>query len=85
MLLRIMNPRMPIAAIVFGHIIIAFDAETASRLRAHEHTHVRQYERWGVFFPLAYVIASVLAMLRGADAYLDNCFEREAFAAQHKN
>jgi hypothetical protein len=42
--------------------------------------HVRQYERWGMlFFPL-YLFSSLLQIVRGCDPYLDNSFEREAFA-----
>jgi hypothetical protein len=40
--------------------------------------HVRQYERWGPFFPLLYLLASFEALIRGGDAYRDNRFEREA-------
>ena len=66
-------------AITFGHVIICVDASTAVAVRAHEHVHVRQYERWGVlFFPL-YVGSSVVQWLRGRDPYRDNRFEREAF------
>lgn len=78
-LLWLMNPWSPIDAITFGHVILARDARLAARLRAHEHVHVRQYERWGVIFPIAYLCASLIAMARGKDAYRDNVFEVEAF------
>ena len=81
-ILRLMNPWMPIDAIAFGHVIIARDAATASRLRAHEHVHVRQFSRWGVLFPIAYAIASLAAFRRGGCFYRDNRFEQEAFAAE---
>ena len=81
-LLWLMNPWANIEAITLGHVIIARDVATAERLRAHEHTHVRQYERWGVIFPFAYLAASAIAVLKGGDAYRDNVFEREAFAVQ---
>ena len=65
-------------AITFGHIIIGLDDSCLQACRAHEHVHVRQYERWGVlFFPL-YGAASAWAWIRGGDPYLDNHFEREA-------
>jgi hypothetical protein len=80
-LLWLMNPRARIAAIVFGHIVLARDAPTAARLRIHEHTHVRQYERWGVIFPFAYLLSSGVAWVYGNDPYFDNGFEREAIAA----
>jgi hypothetical protein len=67
-------------AITLGHVVIALDAATLERTRAHERVHVRQYERWGVlFFPL-YAASSLWQLARGRDPYLDNRFEREAFA-----
>jgi hypothetical protein len=67
-------------AITFGHVIIGLDHQTLARHRLHEHVHVRQYERWGVlFFPL-YLASSLLQIARGRNPYLDNAFEREAFA-----
>jgi hypothetical protein len=68
------------AAITFGHVIIGVDHETLTHVRNHEHVHVRQYERWGLlFFPL-YLASSLLQIVRRRDPYLNNCFEREAFA-----
>jgi hypothetical protein len=56
------------------------DHQTLAHHRLHEHVHVRQYERWGVlFFPL-YLASSLLQIARGRDPYLNNAFEREAFA-----
>jgi hypothetical protein len=83
-LLWLMNPWGGIEAITLGHIILARDHGTAARMRVHEHVHVRQYERWGAIFPFAYLAASGIAMLKGGDAYRDNVFEREAFAAELK-
>lgn len=79
-LLWLMNPWMRIDAITLGHIIIARDAATADCMRTHEQVHVRQYERWGVFFPFAYAAASINAGARGACPYRGNVFEQEAFA-----
>lgn len=79
-LLWLMNPWMRIDAITLGHIIIAKDAATADCMRTHEQVHVRQYERWGMFFPLAYAAASINARARGACPYRGNAFEQEAFA-----
>ena len=70
-------------AMAMGHVILAVDDETLCRLRAHELVHVRQAERWGIFFPVAYVAASAVAVLRGRHPYRDNAFEREASAADH--
>jgi hypothetical protein len=40
--------------------------------------HVRQYERWGLLFPILYVLASFRALLTGKRFYWDNVFEVEA-------
>lgn len=81
---RWMRPQagpLPFAAITFGHVVLGHDGATLASLREHEHAHVRQYERWGVLlFPL-YLGSSAWQWARGRDAYRDNCFEQEAFAA----
>lgn len=69
---------LPFRAITFGHVIIAVTRYELERMRAHEHVHVRQYERWGMFFFAAYIASSVWQLLRGRNAYWDNCFEVEA-------
>jgi hypothetical protein len=67
-------------AITFGHVIIGIDHAVLGHVRSHEHVHVQQYERWGLlFFPL-YVASSLVQWMRGRNAYLNNCFEREAYA-----
>ena len=72
--------RCRFCAITFGHLVVCTDECTAAAVRAHEHVHVRQYERLGaLFFPL-YVGSSVVQWLRGRDPYFDNRFEREARA-----
>lgn len=68
------------AAITFGHVIIGVNRETLAYCRPHEHVHVRQYERWGVFFFPIYLASSLHQFVLGRDPYRDNCFEREAFA-----
>jgi hypothetical protein len=80
-LLWLMNPWMKIEAITLGHVIVARDASTADSMRTHEQVHVRQYERWGILFPVAYFAASAVAYLRGKCPYRGNAFEREAFSA----
>lgn len=64
--------------ITFGHIIIAVTEEELERLRAHELVHVRQYERWGIFFFPAYLGSSIWQLLRGRKPYWDNHFEVQA-------
>ena len=71
-----------VAAITFGHVVLGRDGDALECSRTHERVHVAQYERWGLFFPPAYVAASLWAWFRGRDFYLDNCFEREARAKQ---
>jgi hypothetical protein len=69
------------AAATIGHVVIARDAEAMTACRAHEHVHVRQCERWGALFPIAYVVAGVRAAGRARRwqaYYRDNPFELEA-------
>ena len=74
--------RLPIEAITLGHVILARSASSLARYREHERIHVRQWERWGPLFAVAYPVASLVAWLRGTDAYRGNRFEREAFEAE---
>ena len=69
-------------ALTLGHVVLARRAEVMQRLRGHERVHVRQCETWGPLFLPAYLGASAWAWLRGRRAYLDNPFEREAFALE---
>lgn len=72
--------RWPMAAITFGHIILGCSETRLDTLRRHEQVHVRQYERWGLFFVPAYLASSAWHGLIGGDPYLDNTFERAARA-----
>jgi len=69
---------LPYRAITFGHIIIAITEEELECIRAHELVHVRQYERWGIFFFPAYLGSSLWQLLRGRRVYWDNYFEVQA-------
>ena len=75
---------LPIVAITFGHVVLGRSAAELERLRAHEHAHVAQYERWGPLFLVAYPLASLLALLRTGRPYHDNCFEVAARAAAQR-
>jgi hypothetical protein len=75
-----LRPPFGFSAITFGHVILGIDEATLAAVRAHEQVHVRQYERWGPFFGPAYLLSSLLQLLRGRSPYRDNRFEREAFA-----
>lgn len=67
-----------IEAITLGHVVLGVDRAALARWRAHEHVHVRQYERLGPLMPILYLASSGIATLRGRDAYRANAFEREA-------
>lgn len=69
---------LPFRGITFGHVIIAVTQEELERLRSHERVHVRQFERWGIFFFPAYIASSLWQLLRGRKAYWDNYFEVQA-------
>jgi hypothetical protein len=73
------------AAATIGHVIIGRDKRCLEACRTHEHVHVRQCERWGPLFPVAYVLAGLFAACKARrfDAYYrDNAFEVEARAAE---
>jgi hypothetical protein len=67
------------SAITFGHTVLARTIDDLDHSREHELVHVRQYERWGVFFVPAYLACSAWLLARGKHAYWDNPFEREAY------
>lgn len=76
--------RIPFGAITLGHVILGRNARMLEELRSHELMHVRQYERWGPFFFLAYPASSLYQLLRGRNPYWFNYFEvqcRERCAA----
>jgi hypothetical protein len=75
---------LPFTAITFGHVVLGISAHELSRLRTHEHAHVKQYERWGPLFLLLYPASSLWQLLRGRSAYWDNVFEVQARAAEQK-
>ena len=66
------------SAMTLGHVVIGRDLGALARTREHERVHVRQCERWGPLFIPAYFTASLVAKLRGRDAYYGNAFEVEA-------
>lgn len=70
------------AALTLGHVILGQSAPCLQRLRQHEHVHVRQAERWGMFFIPVYVLAGLWQWLRGRHVYFDHPFEQEAFAQE---
>lgn len=64
-------------AITFGHVVLAVD-ELDQDVLGHELVHVAQYERWGLLFVPAYLLAALWARLRGRHPHDDNPFERRA-------
>lgn len=66
-------------AITLGHTISAKNASVLNAYRAHEHVHVKQYERWGIFFVPVYLIFSIWALMQGKRPYFENKFEQEAY------
>jgi hypothetical protein len=73
---------LSVQALTLGHVVLARDARALESSRRHEEVHVRQYERWGPAFLPAYLVASLVAVLRGGDAYRHNRFERAAVARE---
>ena len=71
-------------AITLGHVVLAVD-ELDGVVMEEEFAHVRQYERWGPVFFVAYASSSLWALIRGRDPYDDNVFEKEAkVEARHR-
>ncbi len=66
-------------AMTLGHTVLGQSDASLDIAREHEMVHVRQYERWGVLFGPAYLLASLGVWMRGGRAYRDNPFEREAY------
>lgn len=70
-----------IGAFTLGHVVLGASPAWLSALRDHERVHVRQYERWGLFFLPAYALSSLWQLAHSRDWYRDNRFERRAYGA----
>lgn len=68
-----------VCAMTLGHSIVGIDQESLEAARDHEHVHVRQYERWGLFFIPAYLLSAAFMKYKGKNPYYDNPFEVEAY------
>lgn len=66
------------SAMTLGHVVLGLDRRVLGTTRSHERVHVQQCERWGPLFVPLYLLASLWALLRGRDPYLENTFELEA-------
>ncbi len=75
---RTVSTNVRFSAITLGHIVIGLTHQELKRLRSHELAHVRQYERWGLAFFLAYPLSSLLQLASGRSPYLHNRFGIEA-------
>lgn len=64
----------PYRAMTLGHVVLCVDRIDESTWR-HELVHVRQFERWGIFFLASYPLASLVAVAGGGHHYRDNRFE----------
>jgi hypothetical protein len=78
-LLRL-HPMGRMDAVAVGCCILAKDAESLIKHLPHELVHVQQSQRWGVFFPVAYLVSSMWQLINGRCAYAENYFERQANA-----
>ncbi len=67
-------------AMTLGHVILARDRTMLDFTREHEHVHVWQYMCWGPFFLPAYGLSSFLCWRKGLNPYMDNRFEKVAYA-----
>jgi len=64
-------------AMTLGHVVLCVD-DIDEGVLEHEFVHVGQWERWGIAFFPAYLLATLGALLRGKHFYRDNAFEAEA-------
>jgi hypothetical protein len=74
---------MPVRAQTVGNYIFARETVSPSIL-AHECEHIRQWDRFGPLFPVAYLGSSALAFVRGRRPYWDNYFEAAARARSQR-
>ena len=74
---------VPALAMTFGHVVFGQSQAALDATRDHELVHVRQYERWGIVFVPAYLVASAYLLVKGRDAYRENPFEIEAYSIDH--
>ncbi len=77
------HPYGEMDAMAIGCCIFACDAQALQRTMAHELVHVEQAMRWGMLFPLAYLLCSAWAKATGGCPYADNYFERQANSSMY--
>ncbi len=67
-------------AFTLGHTVLGQTDAALDICREHELVHVRQFELWGPLMGPAYLGCSLALLLMGRRPYLDNPFERQAYA-----
>ena len=74
---------IPARAFTCGAVVVVLRPEISGNARTmgHEFQHVAQMLALGPLVPVAYAIASLVAVARGGNAYVDNWLERDARAA----
>lgn len=80
--LLMLHPVRNVVACAIGHVIVARDRSALDGSRSHEQEHMRQFDRWGLLFPLAYGLESAWQWLSGRCPHRDNRFERAARQAE---
>jgi hypothetical protein len=78
------HPFGPMAAVTIGRCVLAASRPALQATWAHEAEHIRQFERFGLLFPLLYAADSLRCLLRGQSIYRDNRFEVAARLAESK-
>ena len=67
-----------VQAMVIGRVVFAADKAALRCHIRHEWAHVRQFCRFGLLFPLLYLLELLRQLLRGESPYWHNIFEQEA-------
>jgi hypothetical protein len=78
------HPLGRMAAVTIGRCVLAASRPALRATWAHEAEHIRQFERFGLLFPLVYSLESLRCLLRGKSIYRDNRFEVAARRAENK-
>jgi hypothetical protein len=78
------HPLGAMDAVTLGRVVLAVNPAVLHRTLAHELAHVRQFQRWGLIFPLAYSAASLWSLCKGQDLYWGNAFEVAARAVEKR-
>jgi hypothetical protein len=79
------HPLGAMDAVTLGRVVLACNTYALHRTLTHELVHVRQFQRWGIMFPLAYTAASLWSFLRGRGLYWGNAFEVAARTAERRS